>query len=146
MRLTDAYDFLRNLINSMRMLRGNARDLFLPPVESTEYAHLARRMGYEGGGPLDPAHQLHIDFETHTAAVRRFAESHFGRESLPGPVMGTVADLVLSDQLPIELQERILSAAGFMNPARAMVNLQGMAGQGPRRETFAKLALLPGTS
>ncbi len=141
-RLTGAYDFLRKLINSMRMLRGNARDLFLPPVESIEYAHLARRMGYGGGGPLDPAHQLHIDFETHTATVRRFAESHFGRDSLPGPAAGTVADLVLSDQLPIELQERILSGAGFMYPERAMVNLQGMAGQGPRRETFAKLALL----
>ena len=141
-RLIGAYDFLRQLINSMRMLRGNARDLFLPPVDSTEYAHLARRMGYQGGGPLDPAHQLHIDFETRTAAVRRFAERHFGRESLPGPGMGTVADLVLSDHIPKDLQEKILSSAGFMNPARAVVNLRGMAGQGPRRETFAKLALL----
>jgi len=141
-RLIHAYDFLRKLINSMRMLRGNAKDLFLPQVDSHEYAHLARRMGYEGKGPLDPAHQLHIDFETQTAAVRRFAERHFGRESLPGPAMGSVADLVLSDQVPEDLRERVLSAAGFTHSERAMVNLRRMAGTGPRRETFAKLALL----
>jgi len=141
-RLVRAYDFLRHLINSMRMLRGSAKDLFLPPVDSNEFAHLARRMGYESGAPLEPAQQLHIDFETHTAAVRGFTERHFGPESLPGQGGGTVADLILSDALSKEQCGRILLNAGFKNPERADLNLKELAGMGFRRDTFAKLALL----
>jgi glutamate-ammonia-ligase adenylyltransferase len=44
--LIEAYEFLRNLIDSLRMVRGNARDLAIPPVDSDEYEFLARRLGY----------------------------------------------------------------------------------------------------
>ena len=138
--LTRAYEFLRHLINGMRMLRGSAKDLFLPPVESDEFAHLARRMGYERGGPLDPAQQLYIDFETHTATVRGFSERYFGRDALPGQRIGTVADLILSEDVSNDLRDRILTQAGFKNPTRALVNLKSLAGEGGRRDTFAKLA------
>jgi glutamate-ammonia-ligase adenylyltransferase len=141
-RLVGAYGFLRRLINSMRMLRGSAQDLFLPAPESHEYAHLARRMGYSRGGALDPGEQLRIDFENFTAAVRVFVERHFGRDSLPGRGTGTVADLVLSDRTPPELRKRVLENAGFRNTDRAFVNLRSLAGEGVRRETFSKLALL----
>jgi glutamate-ammonia-ligase adenylyltransferase len=141
-QLIDAYRFLRRLINAMRILRGSAQDLFLPPVESIEFAALARRTGYRRGGALDPAQQLRLDFETHTAAVRAFAERHFGRESLPGPDVGTVADLVLSEDPPAHLAEKILFAAGFADPRRAHVNLRSLAGSGSRRQSFARLALL----
>ncbi len=87
-QLLDAYAFLRHLINAMRMLRGSAQDLFLPPADSLEFAHLARRMGYRESGPLGPARQLRIDYETHTAVIRAFAERYFGRTSLPGPATG----------------------------------------------------------
>jgi len=141
-RLSEAYRFLRHLINGMRMLRGSARDLFLPSVESDEYAHLARRMGYQRGGPLDPQEQLRIDFEKHTALVRLFAERHFGRDSLPGPGVGTVADLILGDRLPPQRGREILAHAGFRDPERAYTNMKGLAGEGIRRERFAELALL----
>jgi [glutamine synthetase] adenylyltransferase / [glutamine synthetase]-adenylyl-L-tyrosine phosphorylase len=141
-RLVTAYAFLRRLINSMRMLRGSAQDLFLPEPESLEYAHLARRMGYSRGGALAPGEQLRIDFETCTAGVRVFVESHFGRDSLPGRDMGTVADLVLSDRATPELKRRVLEKAGFKNGNRAYVNLKSLAGEGARREVFSKLALL----
>lgn len=141
-RLVGAYDFLRLLINGMRMLRGSAEDLFLPPVESDEFAHLARRMGYERGDPLDSAQQLRIDFETYTAAVRSFTERHFGRDSLPGPGIATISDLVLSDSMPRKLRREILSNARFQNPDRADVNFRSLAGEGGRRDTFAKLAVL----
>jgi glutamate-ammonia-ligase adenylyltransferase len=141
-RLVWAYGFLRRLINSMRMLRGSAKDLFLPSADSHEYAHLARRMGYLRGGALDPGEQLRIDFEKCTAAVRVFVERHFGRDSLPGEGAGTVADVVLSDSIPADLRARILKSAGFKNIERAYVNLKGLAGSGVRRETFSKLALL----
>lgn len=143
LRLINAYDFLRQLINGLRMLRGSAKDLFLPPAESIEFAHLARRMGYERGGPLDTAQQLHIDFERHTAAVRVFTERHFGRYSLPNREMGTVADLVLSDNISKDIRHRILYDAGYENIERAYVNLKNLAGNGgSRKDTFAKIALL----
>ncbi len=141
-QLLDAYAFLRHLINAMRMLRGSAQDLFLPPADSLEFAHLARRMGYREGGPLGPARQLRIDYETHTAVIRAFAERYFGRTSLPGPATGTVADLVLADSVPEELSREILERVGFENPQRAYTNLRGLAGKGYRRHTFAKLTLL----
>ncbi|MEW6441015.1 MAG: glutamate-ammonia-ligase adenylyltransferase [bacterium] len=141
-QLMTAYDFLRSLINALRMLRGSAQDLFLPPADSLELAHLARRMGYSSGEALDPARKLHIEYETHTAAVRAFANRHFGPSSLPGPVTGTVADLVLADSVPGELSRAILASAGFQDPQRAYVNLRSLAGSGSRRRTFASLALL----
>jgi glutamate-ammonia-ligase adenylyltransferase len=141
-QLVAAYGFLRNLINAMRMLRGSASDVFLPATDSIEFTHLARRMGYVRGDGLYPAQQLHIDYETHTAAVRAFVERHFGRTSLPGPDIGTVADLVLSDVVPEDLCERVLSAAGFRDTRRAYTNLRYLAGTDSRRHTFTKLALL----
>jgi glutamate-ammonia-ligase adenylyltransferase len=141
-RLLNAYIFLRNLINSLRMLRGSAVDLFFPSQGSSEFAHLARRMGYGRGGPLDPSEQLRVDFETHSAAVRVFVERHFGRDSIPGAAAGNAADLVLSDQVPRETRDSILREGGFDHPERAYANIKSMAGSGPRRATFAKLALL----
>ncbi len=45
-RLGDALTFLQHLINALRMVRGNSKDLTVPPVESEEFAFLARRLGY----------------------------------------------------------------------------------------------------
>jgi [glutamine synthetase] adenylyltransferase / [glutamine synthetase]-adenylyl-L-tyrosine phosphorylase len=142
LRLIDAYNFLRNLINGLRMLRGNAKDLFLPATGSNEFGHLARRMGYVRGGALDTAQQLYMDFETHTAMVRIFAERYFGRDALPAPDLGTIADVILSEQMPETLRNRILSQGGFNNPQRAYVNLLALAGEGYRREVFLRIALL----
>jgi [glutamine synthetase] adenylyltransferase / [glutamine synthetase]-adenylyl-L-tyrosine phosphorylase len=142
LRLIDAYNFLRNLINGLRMLRGNALDLFLPVVGSNEFGHLARRMGYVRSGPLDTAQKLYMDFETHTAMVRVFAERYFGREALAAPDTGTVVDVILSEQMPEDLRNRILSQGGFNNPQRAYINLIGLAGEGSRREVFTRIALL----
>lgn len=143
-RLAEAYDFLRQLINGLRMLRGTAKDLYLPDPDADEYDHLARRMGYrrEGRDSLSPARQLYVDFDTCTAAVRAFVERHFGRESLPGSDVGNVADLVLSAEVPAELRDQVLTHAGFQNPGRAYTNLRKLAGDDFRRGVFARLAVL----
>jgi glutamate-ammonia-ligase adenylyltransferase len=142
-RLTDAYRFLRELINGLRMLRGSALDLFLPDTGTPEFEHLARRMGYRYGGAITPAQQLYIDLETHMAAVRVFAEKYFGLDSLPRHDTGTIADVILSDTMSPEVRGRILSESGIKEPARAYVNLQGLAGEGgSRREIFGRLAIL----
>jgi len=140
--LTDSYDFLRHLINGLRMLRGSARDLFLPPSDSVEFEHLARRLGYVKEKGLTPAKRLDLDFAARTAVVRRFIERHFGRDSIPGTAVGNVADIVLSESVPEELAVKILSGYRFLNNRRAHNNLQKLAGDGRQRECFAKLALL----
>ncbi len=142
LQLNAAYDFFRRLINAMRMVRGSAKDLFLPDGKSEEYTHLARRMGYLRGEALSPARRLRLDLEMHMAAVRAFVERYFGRDSLPGPATGTVADLVLSKDPPKALCEQILSRAGFSNPSRAFVNLESLRGDESRRQLFARLGLL----
>ncbi|MBN2531958.1 MAG: glutamate-ammonia-ligase adenylyltransferase [Spirochaetales bacterium] len=149
-QLTGAYDFFRRLINGLRMLRGSALDLTLPPVTSIEYNHLAQRTGYKQKGTIRPALQLHLDFETTLALVRMFIEHHFGRKTLPGPVTGNAADLVLSDNPPEELITSILSQAGFKNINRAFRNLKllagdgakNMSGNGVRKTLFARLSIL----
>jgi glutamate-ammonia-ligase adenylyltransferase len=141
-RLLTAYDFLRRLINAMRMLRGSAKDLFLPAPAADEYAHLARRMGYAETETLSAAQRLHLDFETHTAVVRAFVEHHFGRAALARPHSGTVADLILSAAVPPDAQAAILQQAGFQDAGRAYHNLRAMAGTGAPREQFARLAIL----
>jgi len=45
-RLGEALHFLQRLINALRMVRGNNKDLTVPPEESEEFAFLARRLGY----------------------------------------------------------------------------------------------------
>ena len=141
-RLIAAYDFLRRLINSLRMLRGSALDLYLPPVDSDEFVHLARRCGYAQRGEVTPERQLYLDFETNTAAVRAFVEKYFGRDSLPGPVTGNLADVVLSDKPSVALRSKILRSARFQNIERAYLNLRRLGDTGPRCDLFAQLAIL----
>jgi glutamate-ammonia-ligase adenylyltransferase len=45
-RLRKAQTFLRWLIEALRVVRGNARDLTIPPPGSEEFAYLARRLRY----------------------------------------------------------------------------------------------------
>ncbi len=137
-----AYDFFRTLINGLRMLRGSAKDLFLPDTESNEYGHLARRMGYENRGDLSAQQQLHIEFETRSAVIRTFIEKRFGRDSLPGGKTGNIADLVLSRDIDGETAESILKSYGFKKGERALHNLRGLAGEGERLRLFAGLAVL----
>ena len=44
--LAEAYRFLRRLIGALRVVRGNARDLTIPPAASREFAYLARRLAF----------------------------------------------------------------------------------------------------
>ncbi len=50
-RLRKAHTFLRWLIDSLRVVRGNAKDVNIPPFDSDEFAYLARRLKY--GSEID---------------------------------------------------------------------------------------------
>ncbi|HEY85034.1 MAG TPA: glutamine synthetase adenylyltransferase [Chloroflexi bacterium] len=64
-RLREAHIFLRRLINALRMVHGNAKDLTLPPVDSEEFAFLARRLSYDNNTA-----RLHKDLNHHTGFVQ----------------------------------------------------------------------------
>ena len=63
-----AYMFLRELIDCLRMARGNAKDLTVPAPGTSEYQYLVKRMGavHDSSLPLE-------DLETQLAAVRAFS-------------------------------------------------------------------------
>jgi glutamate-ammonia-ligase adenylyltransferase len=65
-RLTEALLFLRMLINALRVVRGNSKDLTVPAEDSPEFAFLARRLGY-GNEPT----RLRADLTHHLEWVRR---------------------------------------------------------------------------
>jgi [glutamine synthetase] adenylyltransferase / [glutamine synthetase]-adenylyl-L-tyrosine phosphorylase len=78
--LTAAYQFMRRLINAQRMLRGSARDLFLPARGSDELLPLARRMNYRPEQEdADTGEMLLRDFQHHTKVVRQFIDKRFGK-------------------------------------------------------------------
>ena len=45
-QLRTAHDFFRRLINALRVVRGNARDLTVPPVDSIDFGFLAKRLRF----------------------------------------------------------------------------------------------------
>ncbi len=65
-RLSEALIFLQNLINALRMVRGNTKDLTVPPPESEEFSFLARRLGYGH----DPG-RLSVALNEHMGWVQR---------------------------------------------------------------------------
>lgn len=64
-QLNKAHLFLRRLIEALRMVRGSAKELNVPPPDSQEFAFLAKRLDYD-----DPV-QLWNDIMNYTNAVQR---------------------------------------------------------------------------
>ena len=64
--LHEALIFLRHLINALRMVRGNAKDLTVPAVDSEAFAFLARRLNYNN---VEISH-LWEDLIQHTEKVQ----------------------------------------------------------------------------
>ncbi len=76
--LRKAYLFIRMLIDGLRMVRGNAKDLVLPPPDSDEFIFLARRVGYTTDDWQAGARHLQTDVEQHMALTKGFFERTFG--------------------------------------------------------------------
>jgi len=76
--LKDNYLFLRQLIDGLRIVRGNAQDLVLPPSGSDEMVFLARRLGMITTnwlqGAADLEHTIHTRMtQIHEQFLRRFS-------------------------------------------------------------------------
>ncbi len=136
-----ANQFFRNLINGLRMLRGDASDLFLPDYKSNEFAYLARRLRYntETGGGIQ---QLQIDFETYTARVRTFVEKHLGDDALSGGT-GTIIDLLLRQDFEENAStRRILEDGNIKNYRRALDNLKSLSDDSGHSDSFLSLIVI----
>jgi glutamate-ammonia-ligase adenylyltransferase len=77
--LRKAYLFMRMLIDGLRMVRGNTKDLVLPPSDSDEFIFLARRVGYMTDDWHAGARHLQTDIEQHMKQTREFFERTFGK-------------------------------------------------------------------
>ncbi|HXN07825.1 MAG TPA: glutamine synthetase adenylyltransferase, partial [Nitrospiria bacterium] len=77
-KIRKAYIFLRALIDALRMVRGNARDLILPDKDSDDFKFLARRMGYFGAEWNREAADLKKEIGQEMEVAHRFFISHFG--------------------------------------------------------------------
>lgn len=67
-RLYEAHDFLRQVMNALRMVRGNAKDLTVPPETSEEFAFLAKRLDED-----QRTEQLKENLNDHMAAVQEIS-------------------------------------------------------------------------
>ncbi|MFN8453671.1 MAG: hypothetical protein U0401_03205 [Anaerolineae bacterium] len=72
-KLREAHIFLRRLINALRMVRGNAKDLTVPGAKSEEFLFLARRLGY-----TENMAQLQDDLLQYTAYVQELSTRLLG--------------------------------------------------------------------
>lgn len=79
-RFVDVYLFLRNLIDALRVVRGNSRDLILPARSSEEFKFLARRMGYLSPEWEKGAKALEIDIQKNMAWAHQFFVHHFPKK------------------------------------------------------------------
>jgi len=61
-KLQDAYLFLRQLIDGLRVVRGNAKDLAVPNRDSREFEYLARRLYFERPDDLARAIEVRMNF------------------------------------------------------------------------------------
>ncbi|MBI3306501.1 MAG: hypothetical protein HYZ84_01660 [Candidatus Omnitrophica bacterium] len=72
--LRATYIFLRSLINALRIVRGNAKDLTVPREETEEFAMLARRIGYAGDDET-VRRKFKLACDRYMTIVRKFYES-----------------------------------------------------------------------
>jgi glutamate-ammonia-ligase adenylyltransferase len=77
--LRAAYLFWRGVVDALRMVRGNARDLLLPEADSDELRFLARRLGYGGTDWKQAGGAFLADLARHREAVERFFNARFRR-------------------------------------------------------------------
>jgi glutamate-ammonia-ligase adenylyltransferase len=76
-RLRESYLFLRKLIDALRIVRGNAKDLLLPEFDSEEFTFLARRLGHLEAPWKKGRERLRKEIEKQMAYARDFFERRF---------------------------------------------------------------------
>jgi glutamate-ammonia-ligase adenylyltransferase len=68
-KLRKAHTFLRWLIDSMRVVRGNSKDVTVPPYGSEEFAFLARRLRY--GNDIERLRDDQVQYQSEVIEINR---------------------------------------------------------------------------
>jgi glutamate-ammonia-ligase adenylyltransferase len=76
--LHEGYLFLRTLIDGLRIVRGHAKDLVLPPPDSEAFIFLSRRLGYVTDPWQEGARQLADRTREVMEQIERFFAGRFG--------------------------------------------------------------------
>ncbi len=82
--LMEDYQFLRKVIDGLRIVRGNAKDLVLPESGSDDMTYLARRLGYmtdiwqEGAQAFERELQQRMN-RTHAIFIKLFCQTPSGK-------------------------------------------------------------------
>ena len=78
--LSSGYLFLRDLIDALRIVRGDASDLVLPAESSDEFKSLARRLGYRDPDRRIGAARLAADVRQRMAGIHEYFLTRFSGE------------------------------------------------------------------
>jgi glutamate-ammonia-ligase adenylyltransferase len=73
LQLKDAHNFLRKVIDALRVVRGNAKDVTVPASHTPEFSYLARRLKYN-----DATATLQADLNNHTKFVQQLSQEMLG--------------------------------------------------------------------
>ncbi|MDR4502422.1 MAG: hypothetical protein MRJ96_13310 [Nitrospirales bacterium] len=79
--LREDYLFFRQLIDALRIVRGNARDLLLPEPESDSIIFLARRLGFITPNWKDGAETLEKTIHDRMKRTQKIFRDYFGQKS-----------------------------------------------------------------
>jgi glutamate-ammonia-ligase adenylyltransferase len=84
-QLLAAYLFLRRVVDGLRMVRGNAKDLVLPAQDSDEFSFLARRLRVRRESWAAAASALGQELQRQMATAHAFYASRFGEPRAAQP-------------------------------------------------------------
>ena len=130
--LEDAYEFLRTLEHRIQLYR--LRRTHLMPEDAESLRRIGRSMGYRH----NPAENLDKEWRAHRRVVRRLHEKLFYR-----PLLEAVAAIPTEGlRLTPEAAGQRLAALGFLDPRRALADIEALTSGVSRRASIQR-SLLP---
>ncbi|MBI4388187.1 MAG: hypothetical protein HY582_04010 [Candidatus Omnitrophica bacterium] len=146
--LRASYIFIRDLINALRIFRGNAKDLTIPKREDLEFTTLARRVGYEGSDEVvqkkleeSCAHAMKVAtefYERWTKTLSRLEWKTIGELKVNAPrVFRPSLDELLREKLS-DASWEALRTSGFSDTSRAVQSIKRLYPGSLLFEPFAK--------
>ncbi len=117
--LYSAHLFLRRLINALRLVRGQARDLHCPAPESPEFAFLAKRMGYVSRSDSGDVLQLERDLHQAQRVVGSFFRFRFEKGEKPEWLYESLSESLMDAQASLEEASPALLRLGMRDLPRA---------------------------
>lgn len=144
-----SYIFLRSLINALRIVRGNAKDLTIPKEESDAFVILARRIGFQGDdGDVRKKfstaleHHRNVAEKSYETRLKHLAAEPWESAAVRVEVPKAAARVSLDDLLCGELsesQQQTLGMLGFQYIPELTERLRRLCPGAQIFEPFARI-------